>query len=329
MTKIHKLSTGITDHSQLIRDVHEIIAPGALTKRAASKQIGVSAATLSLWLDGTYNGNNDNVAQKVARWLRTQEESARVTGSQMQLNVHCDLDVSLEILGTLANGQAQGDIVVICGPSGAGKTWGASHYRDTHSATWMVQMTKAVSTLNGMLTRISVAIDAVPKTTSALSAEAAIIEALRDRDALLIIDEAHHLSPSLIDELRSVRDLSGCGLALVGDRQLQALVRTCPQVQGRVGASVTATPPRRADVSLLAESVLGRTPSRKDTDLCLRAASLPGGMHTLRRMFSSAWIDAQGDGQSAISTQNLVDAVSDLTDLDTSSRDEALREALG
>ena len=329
MTKIHNISDGITDRSRLIRSVRDIISPGRLTKRAAAKKIGVSPATLSLWLDGTYSGNNDNVAEKVARWLRTQEESARVTSSQLRLDTHCDLGVSLEILGTLANGQAQGDIVVICGPSGAGKTWGASHYRDTHSATWLVQMTEAVRTLSGMLTRIAVAIDAVPKATSALAAEAAIVQALRDREGLLIIDEAHHLSPSQIDELRAIRDMSGCGLALIGDRKLQGVVRTCPQVQGRVGASVMATPPRRADVSQLAESVLGRTPSREETDLCVRAASLPGGMHALRRMFSSAWIDSHGGGQSSISTQNLSDAVGDLTDLDTSSRAEALKEALG
>ena len=324
MTDVHNL----VDHERLVRQARNEIKPGRMSKTAAARQIGVSAATLSLWLSGNYGGNVERIDKKVERWLRYQADSARLDRSSARLDAHCDFDITTEIVGTLANGHVQGDIVLVCGPSGAGKTWAATHYRDTHSATFMVQMTEAVRSISGMLRRIAVAIDAVPRDRSALAAEAAIVEALKGREALLIIDEAHHLSVPLIDELRALRDMSGCGLALIGDKKLQALVRTCPQVAGRVGASVTATAPRNDDVTLLAASVLGRQPSEGDIEQCCRAAALPGGLHTLRRMLSAAWIDAHNQDQSRISTQHLIDAVSDLTDLDAAGRDEALREAI-
>ena len=53
---------------------------------------------------------------------------------------------------------------------------------------------------------------------SALEAERAIIDRLRDRQALIVVDEAHHLHDKLLDELHIIRDRAGCGLAQAAGR---------------------------------------------------------------------------------------------------------------
>ena len=76
---------------------------------------------------------------------------------------------------------------------------------------------------------------------SALAAETAIVDQLRDRDAILIVDEAQHLAPPFLDELRCIRDIARCGLALAGDDLLWTALkgcRCCKQIVGRIGGHV-------------------------------------------------------------------------------------------
>ena len=60
-----------------------------------------------------------------------------------------------------------------------------------------------------------------------MEGESAVIARLEDRGALVVVDEAHlrqgdraGLRPALLDELRCIRDLAGCGLVLIADNSI-------------------------------------------------------------------------------------------------------------
>ena len=205
----------------------------------------------------------------------------------------------------LSHAQAVGDVVLVHGQSGAGKSWAAQHYCRTHSSAHYLSMTCAVRSLSGLLGRIGIAVGVGDRHGSALEAESAVIARLQDRGALLVVDEAHHLTARLLDELRCIRDVAGCGLALIGDDSVRATLARCPQIVGRIGVRVGIRIPSERDVSLLTEGVLGRRPNSREMKTALTVARGPGGFHALRRLFARAWMQAQNEGRSGIGAEDV------------------------
>ena len=100
----------------------------------------------------------------------------------------------------------------------------------------------------GLLSVVGEAIGAGRHHCSALDAERTIINRLHDRQALLVVDEAHHLRDKLLDELRIIRDRSGCGLALLADKSIGMALARCQQVDGRIGLKIDLATQPVADV---------------------------------------------------------------------------------
>ena len=172
-------------------------------------------------------------------------------------------------------------------------------------------MTAVVTTGQEMLSRVGRAIGAGGRRPSAAAAELSIVMRVRDRGALIVVDEAHHLRPTLLDELRCIRDISGCGVALLGGDELWTTLTSssrCDQIVGRIGVRLPVGTPADADVALFAESVLARAPSAKELRLLVSAARGPGGMHALRRTLARAWMVARADGSGAIRREDIAAA---------------------
>jgi len=285
----------------------EMEAAGLSIAQAAREMgKGVSSATLSKWLRGVYEGDVDAVGQRVAAWIETRRDrTARGVGG-VDRNVH--LGVSAEIEAVLAHAQAAGDVVLIHGRSGAGKSWACERYCRHRTGASRVMMTGAVITLAGLLSRISAAVGTGGRHPSALAAETAIVNRLHGRGALLVIDEAHHLNPRLLDELRCIRDLSGAGLALVGGDELWTNLASsvrCDQIVGRIGIRLPFGAPAEADAVELAQALMGRALSRRERKVIVTCARGAGGLHALRRLLVRAWIFARGETREAISASDL------------------------
>ena len=281
-----------------------------LSRNAAAKRIGpgVSGPTLGLWLRGEYTGDVPAVEERIRRWIATEREAAKLSLAAAGLDVHRDLDVTGEVAGLLAHAQALGDIVLIHGSSGSGKSWAARRYCETHAAAWYLEMTCAVRSLSGLLGLVSDAVGAGAWHASALKAERAAIERLRDRGGLLVIDEADHLSAKLLDELRCIafhRDVAGCGLALIGEEGLTQTLARCPRIIGRVGARLQKKKPAESDVAMLVSGVIGRRPSRRELKAAMTAATGPGGLHALRRTLARAWMSARAARREEIGADDL------------------------
>ena len=274
-----------------------------LSNTRASREMGrgVSHTVLSKWLRGIYEGDVPAVTARVAAWLETRRAAAERDLTPAGLDRHIALGVTEEIEGALSHAQSTGDIVVVHGRPGLGKSWAARRYCATRSAAYRLQATGAVKTLPGLLGRVGAAVGVGAEHPSALAAETAIVDWLEGRRALLVVDEAHHLGRVLLDELRCIRDEAGCGLALMGGDDLwTALARTprCAQIVGRIGVRLGLGAPADADVLDLAAAVLSRHPKPGDAKALLATANGPGGLHALRRLLARAG-DCEGRGARA------------------------------
>ena len=207
------------------------LAQSGLSLTRAADQIGRHSSSISRWLNRNYTGNNDAVAADVERWLETRADAVKHSLEGAGLDRHAETHATRKITDALAYAHATGDIVAVVGVPGRGKTWAAQRYCAGKSGAYYLAVSSAVFTLPGLLSVVGEAIGVGRQHPSALDAESTIIARLHDRQALLVVDEAHHLRDKLLDELRIVRDRSGCGLALLADKSIG--MGACPLSAGR------------------------------------------------------------------------------------------------
>ncbi len=282
----------------------ELEQSGLSTARAAD-QIGRHASSITRWLNGTYAGDNEAVAADVERWLDTRADAARRSLDGAGLDRHAETSAARQITSALTYAHAAGDIVAIIGKPGRGKTWASERYCAGRTNAFYLSVSSAVFSLPGLLSLVGEAIGAGRHHRSALEAERTIIDRLRDRQALIMVDEAHHLRDKLLDELRIIRDRAGCGLALVADETIRMALARCQQVDGRIGLKIDLATQPMADVEDIAAGVLGRRPSKTELKTLNAVGKGPGGLHAMRRLLGRAWMVAQAAGRDAIEASDI------------------------
>ena len=285
----------------------ELEQSGLSTARAAD-QIGRHASSITRWQNGTYTGDNDAVASDVERWLETRADAAKRSLDGAGLDRHAETTASRQITSALAYAHAAGDIVAIIGKPGRGKTWASERYCAGRTNAFYLSVSSAVFSLPGLLSLVGEAIGAGRHHRSALEAERTIIDRLRDRQAMIVVDEAYHLRDKLLDELRIIRDRAGCGLALVADESIRMALARCQQVDGRIGLRIDLATQLSADVEAIASGVLGRQPTKTELKTLTAVGKGPGGLHAMRRLLGRAWMVAQAAGRDALEAGDITAA---------------------
>ena len=259
----------------------ELEQSGLGTARAAD-QIGGHASSITRWLNGTYAGDSDAVAADVECWLDTRADTASRSLDGTGHDRYTETTASRQITSALAYAHVQGDIVAIIGKPGGGETWASERYSAGRTTAFNLSASSAVFSLPGLLSLVGEAIGAGRHHHSALEAERTIIDRLRDRQALIVVDEAHHLRDKLLDELRIIRGRAGCGLALMADGTICMALARCQHVDGRIGLKSDLATQPTADVEYIAASALGRQPTKPELKSPTAVGRGPGGLHTLR-----------------------------------------------
>ena len=286
------------------------ISESGLSMAKASMEIGkkVSKTTLSKWLNRKYAGDVAGVTERIRLWLETRREAARRDMTPAGLDKHRALGVTEDIEAVLSHAQAAGDVVLVHGRSGSGKTWAARHYCDTHTVAYRMTATPVISTIPGLLGRVAHAVGAGGRHPSGLQAEGAAINKLEGRGALLVVDDCHHLSARLLNELRCIRDAAGCGLGLIGENDVWTQLASsaqCDQIVGRIAVRLPLGGPPEVDVIELASGVLGRRPTKTETRHLLDTGRGGGGFHALRILLASDWNLAREEGRDRISVEDV------------------------
>jgi DNA transposition AAA+ family ATPase len=185
--------------------------------------IGVATGTLSVWAGGNYQGNNEKIAREVFKYrqmLDSQEE--RSTGIMADPGFfETPTSRRIKALMVIAH---MGRITVAATGPGTGKTMAVHDYAASASNVWFSTMMKSTKSLNSMTVQVLRSINVDAKRGWGMNLSHQVMDRVKGRQGLLVIDEANHLDFESLEEIRTWHDLTGVGVCLLGNEELLARI---------------------------------------------------------------------------------------------------------
>jgi len=259
-----------------------------LTQALIAKQVGLSGTVISQWINGQYPGDNDAVEAKVLRWIETTAAARAHADAMPAAPGYVDTPSSQRVIAAMRYAQVAGDIAVIYGGAGLGKTSSIRRYAQTAPNVFVATMTPASASVVTALQEIAEAVNTVVSSSGAATLHRAIVRKITSTEGLLVIDEAQHLSVAALDQIRSIHDATGIGIALVGNEEVYARMTGgnraayLDRLYSRVGKKVRLIKSTPADI----DALLGawRISEAKCRVQLTEIASKPGGLRILTKV---------------------------------------------
>ncbi len=195
----------------LQQQIKKMIEEKGITVSALSRSSGISQARLSQWLNEKYPGDNKSIDHAMSALIslyRDRTSSPRPNIKFVQTNV------SKNVFETATLCHLDGEIGVVTGKAGVGKTWALRQYEKMNPDVILIEsdMGMTAKTLFADLARKL----NLPVTGILHDVLEAVNSKLKDSGRFIIIDEAEHLPYRALDMLRRVHDKAGVGILLAG-----------------------------------------------------------------------------------------------------------------
>lgn len=275
-----------------VRRIMDGTVDGAKISQAKlAKESGLSTSVISQWLGGVYPGDIAAVESKLLRWIEAREAAQAQAAQLPPLPDYVATPTGERVIAALRYAHIAEDIAVIYGGAGLGKTEAIKAYARRMPQVWHVTMTPASASCVTALEEIA---DVVGATGSGGAAKLhrAICKAIAGTGGLLVIDETQHLSIAALDQIRSIHDATGLGIALVGNEQVYARMTGgnraayLDRLYSRIGRKVRLIKPTKADIAAI---VAAWGVTEKDCQKQLvEIASRPGGLRGLTKVLRLA-----------------------------------------
>ncbi|NTV46178.1 MAG: AAA family ATPase [Chlorobiales bacterium] len=256
------LQTTVQEPEKLREQLRELMEAEGISQNTAALQIGISAGLLSAWLSGTYKGSAAAVGGKVEGFLaRRKEVQAMPTPEAERFPVTVETEVYLAVTRAIRNCHLKGKIGVVTAHSGSGKTRAAREYVGRNAGSMLIECHHSFPArmVLGAIAQ-SCGVEARGSIHELL---VSICDRLRGSGRVLVLDEAEHLKPQVLDVVRRINDWSGIGIVYVGlprfMGQLQSLRRDFEYIWNRVRVRAGIERGRvkeLGDARMLLESVL-------------------------------------------------------------------------
>ncbi|MDE0124237.1 MAG: AAA family ATPase [Bryobacterales bacterium] len=268
----------------------ELEASG-LSQSAAAREIGISDSALSQWLAGKYEGDSAAVESRVGIWLRSRTRRKDFGRVMPDPPAWVETPTALRIIAGLGYAQLAGDVAVVIGGAGCGKTVAARRYAARQPSVWVAAATSGTKALGPCLRALAKACGLKPGRRTLAGLEEAIAGRVRSTGGLLVVDEAQHLSLRALDSVRGIHDATGVGVALLGGWPLYSRMagrwsEELAQLHSRVGRLVKLGRPTARDV----DALLGgwRLDAARLRRTAVEIASSPGGLRALTKALRNA-----------------------------------------
>lgn len=181
----------------------------SLNKIALS--IPVSQTTLNLWRNNRYKGNNANIDELVSGFLSRQAEADKMDYSLITFQKITAAQIFFDVAKDL---HQSGQLGVIYGPAGTGKTYSAKEYARINKDTILLEVD--LSYTNKVTIREIHKACGLDGVGSLHDMFEQIIDKLKDTKRFLIVDEAEYLPHRSLEIIRRINDRAGIGIMLVG-----------------------------------------------------------------------------------------------------------------
>lgn len=188
------------------------------TQAALARLVRTSPTTLSQILNGLYPTSPTKI-------LRTIESAiARIDESSTHQIAAVETSVFKLAIAACTQARLYRNFAVMTAYVGTGKTFAIKHYSRSYPNTYLIEATPlmTVNTLVKLLARQVLGYEVKGGQDERFSA---IIDALKNTDSLIIIDEAETLTPTQLHTIRRLRDIAGVGVVLTGTEYLRGLIK--------------------------------------------------------------------------------------------------------
>lgn len=216
-------------NAELQRRLEAYITEVGSQEKAASL-IGYSAATLSTYRKGVYNGDVDKLETRLREMFAVEEAAEELHAVSPD---YVPTTISQKVYETIRICHLKGGLAIECGDAGIGKTKAAEKYvADYPNSAIMVTVNPCFTSLSSFLKLLcrQLRISAGRKDDMWLD----IDSYLRGGRKVLIIDEAQHLPIKTVDAIRSFFDSNPqLGIVFVGNEETV----TCQSGRMRVSFS--------------------------------------------------------------------------------------------
>lgn len=182
------------------------------SQAAIAKKIGISAATVSQFLNESYIGDNTEIAFKIDSFIYLQEMREKYIKAPKftdKLRNTCKITAALDYV------YANRCTGVVSGVSGCGKTTALKNYQKIANGVVYIQADATKWSPCSVLKLISKALGEPCKGSSSDTLDK-LIDKLSGTDKLIIIDEAQHLTARAFDTLRVLNDRAEIGVIYAG-----------------------------------------------------------------------------------------------------------------
>lgn len=266
-----------------------------LVQAQIAREINVGSSAFSQWKSGTYAGDNEDIERKVRTWLDARKAKS-ASGDRMPRAPEFEATPTAQkIISALGYAQVAGDIALIYGGAGLGKTTAIKQYKVTGLSVWHATMTPASASVVTALEEICDALG-INEQGGAARLFKAIVRKVRNTGGLLVIDEAQHLSVAALDQIRSIHDATEIGIALVGNEAVYARMTGgnraafLDRLFSRVGKRLALKQSTEADIeALIAAWGINDKPCRRTL---VDIARKPGALRTLTKVLRLASMHA-------------------------------------
>jgi DNA transposition AAA+ family ATPase len=267
--------------------------------REMAREAGISDTTLSQFRHDKYEANPAQVLAKLERWKRKFDHGP--SSHLPMADAWIDTPTGQRIDNTIAFAQTTPSIVVIYGNPGLGKTTAIARYARMNPNVWVVTCKPSTGGNRACIRMVGEAVGLKGLATTPDQVSSDIVSRMRGTGGLLVVDEAQHLSVDAFEELRSVHDVAGVGLALCGNDFVYTKVTGrlnrshFAQLASRIGRRLKLRSPSVEDVgAFLAHwQITGDA----EVEYGRQIGTGSGGLRSLNRCLSGARFIAESTGQ--------------------------------
>ncbi|HBY5098106.1 TPA: AAA family ATPase [Klebsiella pneumoniae] len=237
-------------------ELTELMARKGYSQTQVARAIGKSSTLISQYIQGKYPGDVKNIDELVSGFITRESEREKATRINTAFVSTVTARKALEVI-SLA--QLDGDINVIFGAAGLGKTMVLRQYASEHKDAILIEADPgytARTVLEELCGRLGLS-----RNGNMHQLSESCISALSDSGRLLMIDEAENLPYRALETLRRIHDKAGIGIVLAGMPRLLINLKgkrgEYQQLYSRVGFALPlgeALP--KADIEEIAASML-------------------------------------------------------------------------
>lgn len=210
-------------NKELLQRLIDFKDKSGLNQTQISRAVGVAPAAISMYLKGTYKengGNYETIEPKIKAFLDAEDEKAKRDELIIEF---VQTRTAQRVAEVMRDAHLDGEVVVVSGQAGLGKTQAVKAYCTSQPAAILVEANPSFNALV-MMRKLAEACK-LNSNGSINDLYELICERLKGSGRMIVVDEAENLPLRALELLRRLQDETGCGLAMVGMPTLVANLR--------------------------------------------------------------------------------------------------------